>query len=241
MISPLAVVETDRVGRGARVAEFAVIRAGAVLGDRVVVHPHTVIEAGVVLGEGVEVFPGCHLGKRPHGAGATTRPIAFKERVAIGEACALGPNAVIFLDVTLGERTLVGDGASVREGSVVGRRCVLGRHVTLNYRTLLGDEVKVMDHTWLAGNMRVGDRVFISGGVLTANDPALGDAGYDEAEVRGPEIDDDARIGVGAILLPAVRIGKGAVVAAGAVVTRDVAPGQLVMGVPARATQPVGR
>lgn len=234
MISPLAVVETDRIGSDVTVSEFAVVRAGAVLGPGVIVHPHVVIESGTILGAGVEVFPGCHLGKRPAGAGATDRPLRFEERVEIGASCALGPNAVIFLGVFLGENTLVGDGASVREGSVVGRRCVLGRHVTLNYDTHLGDEVKVMDHSWLAGKMRVGHRVFMSGGVLTANDRAIGSAGYEEDRIRGPEIEDDVRIGVGAILLPAVRIGRGAVVAAGAVVTRDVAAGQLVVGMPAR-------
>jgi acetyltransferase-like isoleucine patch superfamily enzyme len=136
--------------------------------------------------------------------------------------------------VEVGNNTLIGDGASVREGCRIGNRCIVGRHVTLNYDTRLGSEVKIMDHAWLAGNMTVGDRVFISGGVLTANDNAMGLNGYQEDAVVGPCIEDDVSIGVGAILLPRIRIGEGAIVAAGAVVTKDVPAGARVMGLPAR-------
>ena len=53
-------------------------------------------------------------------------------------------------------------------------------------------------------------------------------------ELRGPVLRRGCRIGAGAVLLPGVEIGADAFVAAGAVVTRDVPPGALVVGVPAR-------
>ena len=58
--------------------------------------------------------------------------------------------------------------------------------------------------------------------------------GYQEGKIVGPEIRDGARIGAGAILLPGIIIGEDAVIAAGAVVTHNVAPSQLVMGIPGR-------
>jgi acetyltransferase-like isoleucine patch superfamily enzyme len=139
----------------------------------------------------------------------------------------------------IGDHTLIGDGASIREETRIGSKTVIGRHVTVNYNTQIGDMVKVQDHSWLAGNMTIEDEVFISGGVGTSNDNALGRAGYHEALSRGPYIARGAAIGVGANILPEVRIGENAIVGAGAVVTRDVPSEMLAMGVPARVIRPI--
>jgi len=64
----------------------------------------------------------------------------------------------------------------------------------------------------------------------------MGAAGYDSEKVVGPQIENGARIGVGAILLPNVKIGANAQVAAGAIVTKSVEPFDKVMGIPARST-----
>jgi acetyltransferase-like isoleucine patch superfamily enzyme len=79
----------------------------------------------------------------------------------------------------------------------------------------------------------VEDDVFIAPGVILTNDPTAGRR-PDGVELRGPTLLRGCRIGAGAVLLPGVEIGADAFVAAGAVVTRDVPGGALVMGVPAR-------
>ena len=234
MISPYAVVETDHVGLSAIIHEFSVIRAGAVVGDHVVIHPNVVIESGVVIEEGVEVFPGAFLGKEPKGAGATARPVHFERRVRIGSGSSIGPNAVVFYDVEIGSNTLLGDGASVREQSRIGSECIISRYVTINYNTTIGDGTKIMDLTHVTGNCVIGNDVFISVNVGMVNDNAIGRLEFDEARVQGPTIEDGAAIGAGATLLPAVVIGRGAIVGAGSVVTKDVEARTLVIGAPAR-------
>lgn len=240
MIHASAVVEASEIGRNVTIKEYAVIRPNVVLGEGVVVHPFVTLEEGVCVGDGVEIFPGCYIGKAPKGAGATARPIRYEARVTIGRECAVGPNAVIYYDVEVGNNCLIGDGASIREGCRIGSRCIIGRYVTVNYATLIGDDVKIMDHSWLAGNMSVGNDVFISGGVLTTNDNDMGMRGYEEGRVVGPTIESGVRIGVGAMLLPNTTVGEHAVVAAGAIVTRSVAARDLMMGVPARVVRKVG-
>ena len=234
MISKKATVQTESIGKNVEVWENVVIREGVVIGDDVVIHPNVIINSGVEIGDGVEIFPGAYIGKPPKGAGATIRPIKYDEFVKIGSECSVGPNSVIYYDVIIANNTLIGDGASIREQCRIGCRSIIGRCVTMNYNVKIGNRVKVMDHTWLAGNMTIGDDVFISGGVLTSNDNELGGHGYRDEEIVGPSIDDKAMIGAGAILLPGVRIGAGAIIGAGAVVTKDVPPRKVVMGIPAR-------
>lgn len=229
-----AIIETTEIGPDTQVGEFSIIRAGARIGRGVIIHPHVIIESGVEIGDYVEIFPFTHIGKPPKGAGALARSPEYEPRVTIGESSTLGPRATIFYDVTIGAHTLIGDGASIREQCVVGDRCIISRCVTLNYAVVIGDRTKVMDLTHLTGNMTIGDDVFISCGVLSANDNALGQQGYGEAHVQGPTIGDGALIGMGAKLLPHVRIGARAVVGSGALVTRDVGEGVTVMGIPAR-------
>jgi acetyltransferase-like isoleucine patch superfamily enzyme len=232
-ISPRAVVETTSIGTNVRIYEFAVVRANVRIGNDVVIHPHVVINDGTEIGDGVEVFPGAVVGKEPKGAGALSRTPVFERIVSIGNQSSIGPHCVIYYDVRIGEHTLIGDGASIREQCTIGNRTVIGRHVTINYNVQIGNGVKIMDHSWMAGNMRIGNSAFISGGVLTSNDNAIGKHGYSDDHVFGPTIEEGAMIGVGAKLLPNIVIGKNAVVGAGSVVTKSVEAGTVVMGVPA--------
>jgi acetyltransferase-like isoleucine patch superfamily enzyme len=216
-----------------RISPLASVSGDSVIGPGCVIHPFSVVGAGVELGREVEVFPGALIGKEPTGAGATAREPTFAKHIKIGDQSSIGPNSVVYYDVEIGANTLIGDSASIREQCRVGSRCIISRCVTLNYNCIVGDRTKVMDGTHLTGNMTVGDDVFISVNVTTVNDNAMGQAGYTE-QVVGPQIADRAVVGAAAVLLPGVSIGESSTVGAGAVVTKDVAPGSKVMGVPAR-------
>ena len=229
-----AVIDSTDIGSGVTVGEFAVVRDGARLEDGVVIHPHVVIEDGVLVGPQTEVFPGAFLGKEPKGASVVARQLRFDRKVIVGGGSSIGPHVVLFYDVEIGEGTLLGDGASIREGCRIGRDCLISRYVTINYDTVVGDRTKIMDLTHLTGNCRVGSDAFISMAVGTTNDNSpLVLNGNVEQRVRGPVIEDGAMVGGGATLLPGVNIGARAVVAAGSVVTKDVLPLTMVAGVPA--------
>jgi acetyltransferase-like isoleucine patch superfamily enzyme len=230
----MAVVQTDDIGDNVIIHEFAVVRRGVRIGNNVVIHPHVVIESDVTIGDNVEIFPGTYIGKVPKGAGALARTPIFAPDISIGRDCALGPNAVIYCDVEIGVGTLIGDGASIREQCKIGDHCVVGRYVTIGYNTIIGDRVKIMDLSHVVGKSIVGNDVFISMCVGTSNDNALGKNGYDEDRIWGAKIEDGAAIGLGASLLPNITIGAHAIVGAGALVSKDVKPDSLVMGVPAR-------
>ena len=73
----------------------------------------------------------------------------------------------------------------------------------------------------------------------TTNDNSMGRSEDAVEHLAGPVIEDDVTVGAGANLLPGVRIGRNAIVGAGAVVTKDVPAGKVVMGVPAKIVRDV--
>lgn len=235
LISKTAVVETDDIGSGTRIGDFAVVRTDVRLGDGVVIHPHVVIESGVAIGDGVEIFPGAYVGKEPKGSGAVARLPEFERKVTIGANCSIGPNAVIYYDVLIGDNSLIGDGAVIRERCTVGERSVVGMHTMVDYDVKIGDGVKVMEHTNVVGRSLVEDDVFVGPNVSMANDRFIGTRGFEEEHIRGVTLRKGALISVGAILLPAVEVGEQAVVAAGAVVSKDVPAHKMAVGFAARA------
>jgi len=237
MISNTAIVQTTRIGKDVQIREYAIVRDNVVIGDEAVIHPFVVIEPGVTIGNRVEIFPGAYIGKEPKGAGAMSRSPSFERYVRIGDDCSIGPNAVIFYDVEIGPNTLLGNGASIREKCRIGCRCIIASYVTINYNTVIGDRSKIMDLTHITGNCRIGNDVFVSLTVGTTNDNSMDKFPFDPAKVHGPIIEDGAAVGAGATLIANVRIGKGAIVGAGAVVTRDIPENVLAMGVPARAVR----
>lgn len=232
-ISQTSIVETDEIGDGVTVEEFCVIRKNVRIGKGVHIYPHVVISEGCTLGENTRIYPGTFIGKVPDGAGALARTPHFSKNISIGSNSALGPNAVIYYDVKIGDNTLVGDGASIREQCQIGSFDIISRYVTVNYNTTIGDNVKIMDGTHITGNAKIGKNIFIGMLVSTANDNNLTERRYSENDV-GPFIKDGTTIGEGASILPGLILGYNCLIGAGSVVTKDVPDGAVVMGVPAK-------
>jgi len=96
----------------------------------------------------------------------------------------------------------------------------------------------VQSSCYLAANVVIEDHVFIGPGVVTTNDHSMGRHGPDYP-LEGAVLRRGSRIGGGVVLTPGVEVGEDAFVAAGAVVTRDVPPRAVVMGVPAKPVRDV--
>lgn len=202
-IAKFASIGKSIIGSHVKIGQGAFIDNDVFIGDGVVIHPNVVIYSGVRIGAGTEIFPGAFIGKEPKGAGATARLPDFLRNISIGNNCSIGPNSVIFCDVRIGNNTLLGDGASIREKCTIGSFCILSRYVTINYSTTIGDRTKIMDSSHITGKAIIGNDVFISVLVGTTNDNIVR-AGYEEDRIQGPIIEDGVVIGVGASLLPRV-------------------------------------
>lgn len=212
-------------------------------GRNVTVYPGVALFPNVELGDNVIIFPGAVIGRPPLGTGATRRRANAKELlpVKIGNNSVIGSNAVIYMDVEIGNNSMICDTACVREGCRIGSFVLLAMGVTVNADTRIGNRVRVMDNTHLTGKMVIEDDVFISILVTTSNDNSMGRAGAAglEQTQRGPTVRRFATVGQGACLLPGITIGENAMVGASAVVTRDVPPRTVVVGIPAKVVRGV--
>ncbi len=218
-------------GLGVVIAGGALVADSARLGNHVTVYP------AVVIGERCTIMDGAVLGRPPLSNRTLTRLIpAEHPSLTIGADAIVGCNAVLYTGSSIGERVLIGDLASLREGCTVGDDAVIGRGVMVLYNCQIGARSRIQDQVHLVGNMTIEEDVFIGMGVVTANDRDvyLTRFGLAPLDLRGPLIRRYAVIGAGATLLPGVEIGTGAMVAAGAVVTRDVPAWTIVANVPAR-------
>ncbi len=150
----------------------------------------------------------------------------------VGSGCKLRRGSVIFADVTMGEGSQTGMGVYIREHTRIGRNCLIGTASIIEGHADLADDIVIQSGVFIPTQTRIGSRVFVGPKAVMTNDryPLRMRGQYAPA---GPHLADDVTIGANATLLPGVRIGTGAVVAAGAVVVRDVPEWSLAVGVPA--------
>ena len=143
------------------------------------------------------------------------------------ESVKFGQNVVVYPFTNLygcqiGDNTRVGPFVEIQKGARIGANC------------------KIQSHAFICTGVEIEDEVFVSHGVLFINDkfPRATAEGrlQDESdwELLPTIVERGATLGSGAVVVGGVRIGRRALVGAGAVVTRDVEPGQVVVGNPAR-------
>lgn len=138
---------------------------------------------------------------------------------------------------TIGKRVVFGNdctvwhGATICDGVVLGEGVVVGSNAWIGHGTTIGNYTRIQHGAFLPNNTHVGRSVFVGPNVTLTDDkyPKAGRLYKPEP----PILEDDCSIGAAAVILPGVRIGRGATVGAGAVVTQDVPEFTIVKGVPA--------
>ena len=179
------------------------------------------------LGEGATIF-------EPVTVGFPSRDRMGEEGypgVTIGRGAILRSGTIIYCDVVIGDSFQTGHNVLIREKTIIGDRVAIGTAAVIEGDCTIGDDARLQSMVYIPTGARIGNRVFIGPNAVLTNDryppgPREG--------LCGPVIEDDAVIGANATILPGIVVGKGAFVAAGAVVTKDVPPGMLAVGAPAR-------
>lgn len=230
--------KTAKIGQNCVIGQNAVILEDVQIGDDTYIGHNVVIHQGTKIGKNVYIDDGSIMGRIPR-AGAISRQKMSKELppLEIGDDCVISAHVILYRGTKLGNEVMIGDLVSIRENNIIGDKTVIGRLVSMEPRTVIGKRVRTAAVTHLTSDMIIEDEAFIGSHVSTTNDNKMGRGIH--GEYKGPHIKRGARIGSNSTLLPGVVIGEEAVVAAGAVVTRDVPDRKVVMGIPAKEVKDV--
>jgi acetyltransferase-like isoleucine patch superfamily enzyme len=216
-----------------------VLGDGAELAGDVLVGANVTIHEGTVLGPGCRVSDNAVLGKQPVLSARSTAKRGALAPLVVGAGTRIAAGAVVSAGTTIGADCVVGDLATVRERCTIGDGVVIGRGVCIENDTAIGAHTKIQTNAYITAYCTLEEHVFIAPCVITTNDNFMGRTERRHALVKGPTIRRGARVGGGVTLLPGIEVGAEAFVGAGAVVTRDVPPGKVVVGVPARVLRDV--
>jgi UDP-2-acetamido-3-amino-2,3-dideoxy-glucuronate N-acetyltransferase len=158
------------------------------------------------------------------------------------------PTAQVHETAELGAGTTVWELAQIRERARLGAGCVVGRGAYIGAGVRIGDNVKLQNHALIYEPAELGDGVFIGPAVVLTNDQYPRAVDPEGRPKRGGDwkpvgvlVAAGASLGARSVCVAPVRIGRWAMVAAGAVVTKDVPDFALVAGAPARRIGWVGR
>lgn len=153
----------------------------------------------------------------------------------------ISPHAIVEAGAELGSRTRVWEFTKIRSGAKVGENVTIGMGVYIGPGVIIGDNCKIQNGAQIFEPAVLGVGVFVGPGAIFTNDrhpSAVNLSGSKKSESDWTKssvvVEDYASVGAGVICVAPVTLGKGASVGAGAVVTKDVKAGDLVLGVPAR-------
>ena len=177
------------------------------IGRDTVIYPNVTIEGHSQIGDGCELRSGSRIVNSVIGRG-----------VEIRDNC-------LVVDSKIADGAKVGPMAHLREHSDIGVEARIGNFVEVK-KSKVGHATKASHLTYL-GDATIGENTNIGAGTVTCN--------YDGVRKNETHIGNDVKIGSDTMLIAPITVGDGAMTGAGSVVTKDVEPGKLVVGAPARA------
>jgi acetyltransferase-like isoleucine patch superfamily enzyme len=198
----------------------------AMIAKTAIIHPN------VEIGEGSIVEDYCIIGVPDPGK----KP--GEEKTIIGKNSHIRSHSIIYAGNKIGNSFQTGNHATIREENTIGNNVSIGTKSDVQHHVRIEDAVRIHtlafipEHTILQKGAWIGPKVCITNAPYP-NSPIA------KAHLKKVIIEENAKIGANATILPGVTIGKNALVGAGAVVTKDVLPATVVVGNPAHVLKKV--
>lgn len=186
-----------------------------------------IIHAGVKLGKNVVVEDFCIIGVPPRGAKDG------ELETIIGDDSVIRSHTVIYAGNKIGNKFQTGNKANIRELNEIGNNVSIGTLSVVEHHVIIEDNARIHTQVFIPEYSVLKKDSWVGPNVVFTNAPYPKSKNVKD-ELVGPTLHENAIVGANSTLLPGVQIGKDAMVGAGSVVTKDVAPGDVVAGNPAK-------
>lgn len=185
------------------------------------------IYQNVTIGNEAVIEEGVIIGRPPHGKKDGELP------TVIGDHAVIRAHTIICAGVTIGDHFQTGPSVFIRESNTFGDHVCAWANAVLNPGNIIGNDVRIHVACFME-QTTIGNHVFIGPRVTFSDDPhPVMPPDFEECW-GGAVVEDHVIIGAGSTFLPHVRIGAGAFIGAGSVVTKDVPAGVVAFGNPAK-------
>ncbi len=229
-----------KLGKDVRIGFNTVILDDARIGDNCLIGNNVVIHPGTLIGNDVRIDDNTVIGKLPLSSPRSIFKVPQDLKPAtIGSFCQIGANVIIYAQCEIGERNLIADLATIRENVFIGDLNIIGRNVTIENHVRIGSRNKFETNCYITAYSGIEDYCFVAPCVATSNDNYMGRDPERFKHFKGVTMKRGSRIGVNATVLPGKVLEEDSCVAGGAIVTRDVPAGKVVLGSPAKPNRDV--
>jgi acetyltransferase-like isoleucine patch superfamily enzyme len=199
----------------------AIIAPNTKIGENVTIGAFCIIHDFVEIGDNSTIDNYCEVG--------IPTPLAENKVLSIGEASKIRSYSCIYAGSSLGDNFVSGHYATIRENSVIGSNVQLGSRGDIQGDCEIGSYTKMHADVHIGKESKIGQYVWMFPEVLLTNDPMP-----PSETIEGVIIEDFVVLAAKVLILPGMKIGKDAVVAAGSVVKSNIPSGQLFSGNPAK-------
>lgn len=199
----------------------ALVSPGAELGTDVSIGPYSIVHSNVQIKDGTEIGSHCEIG--------VPTPFSQGRPLVIGAGGLIRSHSIFYEGSSFGAKLVTGHRVTVRENTTAGENLQIGTVSDIQGQCEIGDYVRLHSNVHIGQHSKIGSFVWIFPYVVLTNDP------HPPSEVRiGVTVEEFAAIATMSVILPGVKVGNGALVAAHSSVSRDVAPDTVVGGSPAK-------
>jgi acetyltransferase-like isoleucine patch superfamily enzyme len=220
------------VGQGAR------LLGRVTVGERVRIEPNAVVYGPTNIGPDSFVGPNVVLGfpsrtevTESVSQGRSVHDLLGRCQLIIGRNCVIRSGTCIYSDVSIGDDVSFGHNAMVRENVRIGKNTLIGTGVVIDGSCQIGERVSMQTGGYICTNSTIENSVFLGPHAVFTNDKYVAQK---KTKLVGPTVRRGASIGANSLLMPAVEIGEGSVIGAQSLVTCDIPPRSIYVGIPAK-------